>query len=162
MLSRPRDGWTTFSLGKTVRYPLSFLTDVAVDWLTQAIHGLETEDVFSVHGFCEPGRMVCTVSYWSCYVFFEDDGPAPTCEDVSHLHVNMLEFCRQLHSDISRDLDAWVCWDEDLLESDSDDCGESGPNAPLEKRRRLLTSKLERLEMLIREKEESFDGGSFF
>ena len=159
MLSRPQDGWTTFSLGKTARYPLSFLTDVAVDWLTQAIHGLETEDVFSVHGFCEPGRMVCTVSYWSCYVFFEDDGPAPTCEDVSHLHVNMLEFCRQLHADISRDLDAWVSWIEDDLPEDDED----GSAALLGERRSMLTGKLEKLDALIRENEEYFeaDGGFF-
>ena len=100
MLSRPEDGWTYFQPGKENRYRLSYLTDVAVDWLTQAIHGLETMDVFSVHGFSEPGRMVCTVSYWSCYVIFEDDGPAPVCEDITHLHINMIEFCKRLCRDI--------------------------------------------------------------
>ena len=103
MLSRPEDGWTYFQPGKENRYRLSYLTDVAVDWLTQAIHGLETMDVFSVHGFSEPGRMVCTVSYWSCYVIFEDDGPAPACEEITHLHINMIEFCKKLCSDEARD-----------------------------------------------------------
>ena len=42
---------------------MSYLTDVANTWLVQAIHGLKTMDVFSVHGFSEPGRMICTVSY---------------------------------------------------------------------------------------------------
>ena len=158
MLSRPDCGWTTFGLGKTERYGLSFLTDVAADWLTQAIHGLESGDVFSVHGFCEPGRMICTVSFWSCYVIFEDDGPAPICEGVNHLHVNMIDFCKQLHADVSRDLDAWVRWLEDELPED-----EAEAAALLEERRRMLTGKLERLEALIRENEEYFDAeGGFF
>lgn len=159
MLSRPDSGWTTFGLGQKERYDLSFLTDVAADWLTQAIHGLESGDVFSVHGFCEPGRMICTVSYWSCYVIFEDDGPAPGCEGVNHLHVNMLAFCKQLHADISRDLDAWVHWiDDDLPEDD-----EAGSAALLGERRRMLTGKLEKLEALIRENEEYFEAeGGFF
>ena len=158
MLSRPDSGWTIFSLGQKERYALSYLTDVAVDWLTQAIHGLESGDGFSVHGFCEPGRMVCTVSYWSCYVIFEDDGPAPGCAGVNHLHVNMLEFCKKLHADVSRDLDAWVCWDEGELSEDDAEAA-----AQLEERRSLLTGKLEKLEALIRENEEYFgpDGGFF-
>ena len=158
MLSRPDCGWTTFGLGKKERYGLSFLTDVAADWLTQAIHGLESGDVFSVHGFCEPGRMICTVSFWSCYVIFEDDGPAPICEGVNHLHVNMIDFCKQLHADVSRDLDALVRWLEDELPED-----EAEAAALLEERRRMLTGKLERLEALIRENEEYFDAeGGFF
>ena len=149
MLSTPRAGWTTFQLGKKESFALSYLTDVANDWLTQAIHGLETMDVFSVHGFCEPGRMVCTVSFWSCYVIFEDDGPAPVCEGVNHLHISMMDFCRQLHADISRDLEEWVRWEED----EPDDA---------EERRSALQSKLDRLGQLIRENEENFGDGACF
>ena len=81
MLSKPDCGWTTFQLGsENTAYCLGYLTDVAMEWLDRAIHGLETEDVFSVHGFCEPGRMVCTVSFWNCYVIFEGDGKDDVCE----------------------------------------------------------------------------------
>ena len=43
------------------QYRLSYLTDVAVEWLGQAIHGLKTLEPFAVHGYCEPCRMICTV-----------------------------------------------------------------------------------------------------
>ena len=41
MLSIPDAGWTDFKL-KDKSYALSYLTAVPFDWLTQAIHGLET------------------------------------------------------------------------------------------------------------------------
>ena len=148
MLGRPEDGWALFQLGsKETAYDLSYVTDVADEWLTQAIHGLNTLDVFSVHGYCEPGRMVCTVSYWCCYVIFEEDCRAPACHDVHQLHVNMLDFCKMLHQDISDNLDAWVHW------NDGDDEDETAFQA----RERLLREKLAELKRLIEEKREDFD-----
>lgn len=155
MLGRPEDGWALFQLGsRDTRYDLSYVTDVAVEWLDQAIHGLETLDVFSVHGYCEPGRMVCTVSYWSCYVIFEDDGRAPACHDVTHLHVSMLDFCRMLHRDIAENLDAWVDWNEGETESQGE--------GARQRRRALLEEKLKRLQALIDENAEAFADGCCF
>ncbi len=152
MLGRPEDGWTLFQLGsEETAYDLSYVTDVAAEWLAQAIHGMETLDVFSVHGFCEPGRVICTVSYWSCYVIFEDDGRAPACRDVTHLHVSMLDFCRMLHRDISENLDAWVDWNAD----------EDGEEA-LRARKEALTRQLNRLSELIEENKEDFDADHCF
>ena len=113
MLTAPDAGWTDFQLGsKETRYSLSYLTDIAVEWLDQAIHGLETLEPFSVHGFCEPGRMICTVSYWNCYIIFEGDDRNDKCESVYTVHENMIEFCRKLYSDIDSNL-------EELREFDS-------------------------------------------
>ena len=154
MLSRPEDGWTVFLPGKENRYRLSYLTDVAVDWLTQAVHGLKTMDVFSVHGFSEPGRVICTVSFWSCYVIFEDDGPAPACEDITHLHISMIEFCKKLCRDIEENFDAWVHWDDDSLEED----GEEAVRARAEKLRALLDER----KRLVGENEDCFLDGCFF
>lgn len=169
MLSKPEYGWTSFQLGKEA-FGLSYLTDVAVEWLTQAIHGLKTMDVFSVHGFCEPGRMICTVSYWSCYIIFEDDGPAPTCNDVSHLHVNMIDFCKMLYHDIDSYFDAWVHWDDDELESSVDQPSDNeavnaeadGMKKAAREREKLLRDKLDELNRLIEENEDDFNGGCFF
>ena len=163
MLSTPQDGWSWFQLGQKESFRLSYLTDVANDWLSQAIHGLETMDVFSVHGFSEPGRMVCTVSYWSCYVIFEDDGPAPICEGVNHIHVSMMDFCKQLYADISNDLDAWVHWDDSALEDELDEGDDQGLEALVQERRIGIQSKLDQLKRLIEEKEEFFgEEGLFF
>ena len=163
MLSTPEYGWTRFQLGQKESYRLSYLTDVANEWLGQAIHGLETLDVFSVHGFCEPGRMVCTVSYWSCYVILEDDGPAPICEGVNHLHVSMIDFCRQLYADISGDLDAWAHWDDDALEDELDENDGRTLEDLVQERRSGIQEKLDRLKSLIEENEECFgEDGLFF
>lgn len=155
MLGRPEDGWVSFQLGSPdTRYELSYLNDVALEWLSQAIHGLGTEDVFSVHGYCEPGRMVCTVSFWCCYVIFEDDDRAPACHGVIQLHVSMLDFCRQLHRDIAENLDAWVDWNEGELEAAGQGAGE--------KRKAQIQEKLDELAQLIEEKKEDFEEGCCF
>ena len=155
MLGKPENGWTLFQLGsKETAYDLSYVTDVAMDWLDQALRGLQTLDVFSVHGYCEPGRMICTVSFWSCYVIFEEDGRAPACENVHHLHVNMLEFCKKLHADLSDHLESWVRWEGDAENEEE--------TAALNARREALTEKLNRLKALIEEREEDFSEGCCF
>lgn len=148
MLGKPEDGWTLFQLGsKETAYDLSYVTDVAAEWLAQAIHGLTTFDVFSVHGYCEPGRMVCTVSYWCCYVIFEEDSRAPACHDVHQLHVSMLDFCEKLHRDISENLDAWVYWND----------GDEEDETAFRARERMLREKLDELKRLIEERREDFE-----
>lgn len=42
MLTKPLHGWTDFSLEGTASYGLSYLDDIAFEWVEQAIHGLET------------------------------------------------------------------------------------------------------------------------
>ena len=42
MLSCPVNGWTLFSLEGTESQLLSYLDDIAPEWLDQAIHGLKT------------------------------------------------------------------------------------------------------------------------
>ena len=159
MLSIPEDGWTDFQLGsENTKYSLSYLTDVAVEWLDQAIHGLTTLDAFSVHGFCEPGRMVCTVSYWNCYVIFEGDGWEDNCESVYTVHISMIDFCRKLYADISGNLEAWVHWDDDSLEEDGGSLEEA-----VNRRRTEIQGKLDALKKLIDENAEGFDEhGCFF
>lgn len=155
MLGKPEDGWTLFQLGsKESAYDLSYVTDVPLEWLDRAIEGLTNLDVFSVHGYCEPGRMVCTVSFWSCYVIFEDDSPAPTCHDVHHLHVSMLDFCKKLHADLTEHLEDWIVW-EGEPESDAE-------QSALDGRRETFRKKLDLLQALIADHEEDFSEGSCF
>lgn len=54
MLSCPVNGWTLFSLEGTESQLLSYLDDIAPEWLNQAIHGLKTLQPFCVKGFLEP------------------------------------------------------------------------------------------------------------
>lgn len=156
MLSRPEYGWTDFSLEKST-YPLSYLTNIPEDWLNHAIHGLETLSPFTVHGFCEPGRLICTVSYWNCHIIFEYDGrrelsEKDACWEISH--TDMLEFCKALHRDISENIDQWSGW---LPAFDSENPAEEQRSA--EER---LRSQLEKLGQLIADREECFGERRFF
>lgn len=115
MLSRPLNGWTDFSLGQEV-YGLSYLTNVPIEWVNQAIHGLETLEPFAVHGVMEPDRMICLVSYWNCHIIVEDEErEILEATDTTHeiVHVNMLDFCKMLYNDIWAHVDAWSAWDWD-------------------------------------------------
>ena len=154
MLTAPDAGWTDFKLGsKETRYSLSYLTDIAVEWLDQAIHGLETLEPFSVHGFCEPGRMICTVSYWNCYIIFEGDDRNDKCESVYTVHENMIEFCRKLYSDIDSNLEEWVHWNDVYLNEEVEEAFKEAAN----RKKKALQSRLDTFQKLIADKSECFD-----
>ena len=159
MLSIPDAGWTDFKL-KDKSYALSYLTAVPFEWLTQAIHGLETMLPFTVHGFSEPGRMLCTVSYWNCYIVFSDDEAYEVeAEDVriEYINKNMMEFCEDLHRDISENIDNWCQWFRDC-----DAETEEEERAFYADIKRQLEELLSKLAVLISEKKHMFDGGYAF
>ena len=111
MLTKPEHGWTDFQLEGTGIYGLSYLDDIAFEWLDQAIHGLETMLPFCVKGFLEPRRLLCTVSYWNCHIVVEADGRNPPgAEDLrtEWSHTSMLEFCKQLHHDVAAHAEEWA------------------------------------------------------
>lgn len=176
MLGKPDGGWTEFSIDVGHKYHLSYLNDVVMDWIDQAIHGLTTMQPFAVHGFCEPDRMLCTVSYWDCYIVFESDG---IVERNSHsemygVALSMIDFCKLLYADVSRDISAWAYWDHSSLENLAEDkIDELYPGiekwtpeisekyqklieAEAELRKKAIQGKLDRLKELIDSNEEHF------
>ena len=155
MLSKPDAGWTDFKL-KDKSYALSYLTALPFEWLSQAIHGLETMLPFTVHGFSEPGRMLCTVSYWNCYIVFSDDEAYEVeAEDVrtEYINKNMIEFCEDLHRDISGNIDEWCKWFTDYEAENEEE--EQAFYADIKSQ---LEELLEKLAALIREKKHMFGG----
>lgn len=148
MLTKPVHGWTDFHLDGTGTYSLSYLDDIPFEWLDQAIHGLETMLPFCVKGFLEPGRLLCMVSYWNCYVIIENEERQPGGGERASARrsaAGMLEFCKMLHRDISADLEGWASF--------VDYRGEDA-----RQKKGLLIRQLQRLEELIEEKKELFDG----
>ena len=146
MLTKPVHGWSDFQLDGTSTYGLSYLDDIAFEWVDQAIHGLETMLPFCVKGFLEPDRFLCTVSYWNCHIVCEDDERNPLDkEDVINeiSHTSMLQFCQYLYHDINQHIDEWISF-TDYEDTD------------IAKRREILTQKLRYLNKLISEKEEWF------
>lgn len=139
-------GWSDFQLNGTSLYGLSYLDDIAFEWLEQAIHGLETMLPFCVKGFMEPGRFLCVVSYWNCHIICENDERNQLDnEDINteYSHTSMLEFCKYLYNDIISNIDEWVRF-VDYNEVDWDE------------KRKVLECKLDRLKELISEKEGHF------
>ncbi|MCH1939452.1 hypothetical protein [Holdemania massiliensis] len=146
MLTKPVYGWSDFQLEGTGVYGLSYLDDIAFEWVEQAIHGLETMQPFCVKGFLEPNRFLCTVSYWNCHLVCEDDERYPlNQEEVIHefSHTSMLQFCQYLYEDVSQNINEWASF-VDYKDLD------------IEKRKAELDQKLECLKNLIAERTEWF------
>ena len=138
MLSKPEHGWTDFSLGESC-YSLSYLSNIPLEWLERAIVGLETLLPFDVYGYCEPGRMVCTVDFLECRITFEDERPSKRDSSFETVPVHMLDFCKSLHEDISGHIDDWTKW-----------------NSSYNLTKEEIQSRLDRLQKLICMKENCF------
>ncbi|MBR1805461.1 MAG: hypothetical protein IJ774_03635 [Selenomonadaceae bacterium] len=106
MLSLPEYGWTDFSISDA-KYPLSYITNVPIDWLMAAVYGLKNWSPFTVYGDCETTDVYCTVTETFCHVIYEGYEETPETYFVS---LTMLDFCKALYSDISKDIDAWSDW----------------------------------------------------
>lgn len=146
MLTKPVYGWSTFQLEDTFEYSLSYLDDIAFEWLEQAIHGLETMLPFCVKGFMEPERFLCLVSYWNCHIISENESRYPLDNsDVAHefSHTSMLQFCQYLYDDISQNIDEWALF-VDYQKID------------VSARKKELLEKLAYLKELIAQREERF------
>lgn len=152
MLSKPLHGWTDFELSGTSTYSLSYLDDIAYEWLEQAIHGLESLSPFCVKGFLEPNRFLCVVSYWNCHIIIEDEKRNRlTKEDIfnDYSHTNMIDFCKYLYQDIRNNFEEWVSFKD------------YGDNEETVKKEELIL-KLKKLENLINEKEGFWGEGRNF
>ncbi len=153
MLSKPRAGWTVFSLDGTSSYSLSYLDDIAFEWLDSAIDGLKRMTPFCVKGYCEPHRVICTVSYFNCFVIYEKEYTEPLAENdfrTEYSHTGMLEFCETLYKDISACADDWACF----VDYHDDDNSDS--------KKRELLCKLQAFGRLIEEKRKFFGEGYIF
>jgi len=135
MLSVPKYGWTDFSIGGN-EYSLSYLTDVPIDWLESAVYGLTNQRPFVVYAECEPEEIHLTVTEMFCHVIYEGHEPNP---ETYFVKMTMLDFCKALYADISRDVDAWADWsrydDENFREE----------------QKRKIQSLLDELDALIKE-----------
>ncbi len=152
MLGKPQYGWSDFQLEHTSIYSLSYLDDIAFEWVEQAIHGLESMRPFCVKGFLEPNRLLCVVSYWNCHIICENEERYPLeKEDVVSecSHTSMLQFCKCLWEDIGKNVEEWASFPavEDM---------------DIRKRQKQLLKKLEKLRGLIDEKAAWFDEGKGF
>ena len=154
MLSKLKYGWSDFQLEGTAVYSLSYLDDIAYEWLEQAIHGLETLMPFCVKGFMEPERFLCLVSYWNCHIICEDDESEPLAEEeIVHevSHTSMLQFCQQLYDDISKNIDEGAAFADYRYSKFVN-----------RKRKDDLPKKLTYLKKLISKREQDFSEGHGF
>lgn len=147
MLTKPNSGWSDFQLDGTNIYGLSYLDDIAFNWLEQAIHGLETMQPFCVKGYMEPDRFICVVSYYNCHIICENEDKRPLSKEdiyIEYSHTSMIDFCKFLYNDIHEYIDEWTTF------VDYEKCD-------FEEHKKELENKLKCLKNLITEKEEDFD-----
>lgn len=109
MLSKPDGGFTYFQLERTSRYTLDYVDDIPFEWVSQAIHGLETGYPFCVTGETCPGSCICVVG-WDCHIIAEKGLVGVEAGGIEHEYtpVNMVEFSKMLYSDIKQYIDEWV------------------------------------------------------
>ena len=145
-------------------YELSYLTDLPVEWLKEAIHGLEKNSPFTVTGFLEPGDMICTVGWHNCYYFSEFSPAKESSLTVRQQPISMVEFCKMLYTDIANHLDEWVKWDDDGLQSMAGEFNEDDEWVVdqdyylqlYQERKDEIQQLLDRLAELIRMREKTF------
>ena len=121
----------TLSLGELC-FSLSYITNIPLEWLDRAIFGMETLLPFEVSGYCEPGRMVCTVDLFECRIVFENDRRRQNDRISEVAPINMLDFCSQLHKDLLDHIEDWQNWNSSFHLTKED-----------------LTLRLDRLQKLI-------------
>lgn len=158
LLSEPEYGWSTFTLpDMEEEFELSYLTDVSIEWLESAIFGLEHLSPFCVFGNLEPGRLLCTVSYWHCHLAVESQEREPEeLGDITHLlsNTDMLTFCTALRDSIQAHFEQWFKWDAAEVAD--------MPASERQNRRRKLHRRLERLSALIEAQAKHFGKGRGF
>ena len=148
MLSVPEYGWTDFSIGDA-KYQLSYLATGSTDWLKEAVHGLKNNTPFIFYGWCEPEYIFCNVTRDFCYIVCVNE------EKILKTHVvkmTMLDFCKELHADVSKDTAAWAYFEYYGDEFERDDYKKL--HLQTEK---MIMSLLNELDALIKEKSKRGD-----
>lgn len=143
MLSVPEYGWTHFSIGGN-EYSLGYLTFGSTDWLREAVHGLKNHTPFVFHGWCEPEEIFCTVTDDFCYVICADEGKVLETHEIK---MTMLDFCKALHADISKDTFEWAYFEYYGDEFEGDEYRELHLHTE-----KIIQSLLDELAALIKER----------
>lgn len=141
MLSRPKNGWTYFSLGH-LRYHLSYIfDDIPIDWIEASIRGLKLNEYITVKANCEPGTFQCIVHDEYCNISFTD---GDCYEDIT-INVTMSQFCQNLLHDIKEYYTDWLKWE--LMYFDEDEMKEK--DEYYQKRNKELTALIDELSLYL-------------
>ncbi len=139
MLSTPKFGWTTISLGEWSDRA-SYLTDVPMDILNALIDAYKSRNPASIKFDAEGHDYIIVIDDWETYVIAPEDCESefPTLTIVPK---NKKELSTEIISDIEKDFDGWVDWNLDFT-------GETDNTPIKEERRRQLKAKIETLKIL--------------
>lgn len=134
MLSKPKNGWSTFELGG-FRGRCSYITDVPLNCLDAFICSLKYNIPASVFFDEEGSEFTLVASIDGVYVIVERG----TLE-LLRLDIRYLEVIKEFVNDIETNSDSWVLWDTDYyMDEDT-----------VSKRRVMIESKLSELKDLIK------------
>lgn len=149
MLAKPENGWSEFALKNVKSKFLSYISDLPFEWVEAAIEGLYHEKPFCIHGFMEPGRAICLVSRYQCYVITENEFERDLNDvEVEISPTNMHEFCKMLSEDLRKYQDEWL-----TFALASYDEPEESETAEIKDK---FEERLSKLENLLKEREKDF------
>lgn len=142
MLSKPKYGWTTFSLPGTSEYKLSDLDDLPINWLDDAIHGFESKRAFCVSCNMEPEELYCVIDVCGSFIVTgEDDCGIQERDNIVKIECSSTtsrEFCRMLCEDLRGNIDDWASFSDYFHDKQ-------------EERKRLVIERIDKLEKLLGE-----------
>lgn len=148
MIKELEHGWASIDLGVYGMH-LSFMTTrLPLNWLDQAIMGLEKNLPITIHGSVEPGYDMCTFTGTLCHAFYIDEGDFPCIpRRIYTFPYSKLQFCKELYEDILKELDEWVLWLCSSYSYPDKELPYDNPKFKEEKAK--LSRKLKRLKKLI-------------
>lgn len=106
MLSKPKNGWTTVSIGE-FESEASYLVDIPFVWLNACLTGMSKKVPITLY-IDEEGSEAFIVSYYDVTHIIVDRDESP--EHILYRNIDFLDVTHALVEDIKRYFNDWVEW----------------------------------------------------
>lgn len=106
MLSKPKNGWSTVSIGE-FEAEASYLVDIPYDWLNACLTGLSSKVPVTLF-INEEGSEEFIVSYYEVTHIIIDQGSESEC--ITYRDIDFMDIAKAVIEDIKLYLEDWVEW----------------------------------------------------
>lgn len=138
MLSKPRYGWTTVTIGN-FKGSASYLTDVPLDVLNQLIYSFENQVPFVCAFDCEGYEFTVVSNHYETYILIHDEDT-----ELITIEIDNYTLAKEVKDDILNNLEDWVKW-VDYMEYGKE---------MIDLRRQCILNKVEELDKFIYRRSE--------
>lgn len=106
MLSKPKNGWTTVSIGE-FEAEAGYLVDIPFDWLNACLTGLRNKVPITLF-INEEGSEEFIVSYYEVTHIVIDRDEKPEC--MTYRNIDFMDIARAVIEDMKLYFEDWVHW----------------------------------------------------